>query len=117
MEYYHHSTPLKGQPRITVAGILSNGTLTLGVSRCSNKDQFSKKKGRHIALGRAKTKPAIVLSVPADQIVGRIFLEESRKLIGEAFVNPQAVHPSVIELHSTKRGGVIQMLTNLLRGK
>ena len=63
-ELYYHSDPYytkkktKFPCRITICGILSDdGDLVLGLSRCSGKDNFTKKIGRLIARGRASTKP------------------------------------------------------------
>lgn len=61
--FYH--SPFEGnkKPRVTVCGLVqeNNGrddvSVSVGLSRCSEKDQFSKKKGRLIAIGRAFKNP------------------------------------------------------------
>ena len=47
--------------RATIAGIIddSNNQLRIGIAECSPKDQFTKKKGRMIAAGRAASKHAL----------------------------------------------------------
>lgn len=53
---YCHSANVAGKPRITVAGIVSDDTLRVGISRCSHKDVYIKKKGNVMAQGRAKSR-------------------------------------------------------------
>lgn len=55
--YFRHCPENYKGERITIAGLYSNGKLKIGVSRCSNKDQFDKKKGRLVSLGRAEKCP------------------------------------------------------------
>lgn len=54
---YYHSKNLKKR-RITVCGIINEGVISFGVSRCSKKDNFVKSKGRLISQGRAETVPS-----------------------------------------------------------
>ena len=49
--YHFYSNSTDGN-RVSVAGQHSEGVLKLAVSRCSNKDNFVRKKGRLIAEGR-----------------------------------------------------------------
>lgn len=62
--FYHSPFVANKQPRVTICGIFTKdeGTpcLKIGVARCSQKDNFSRKKGRLIAEGRANKRPAIL---------------------------------------------------------
>ena len=61
--FYH--SPFKGnkEPRVTVCGLVQENlgrddvSVSIGLSRCSEKDPFNKKKGRVIAVGRAMKNP------------------------------------------------------------
>lgn len=81
--YYHHSAYEAGLPRVTVAGIIIDGTLRLGLSRCSIKDNFIKSKGRFISKARAEKRPSLVVPVGDDpsKKLGHIFIAEAKKLV------------------------------------
>ena len=53
MIYRFYSSP-EHKNRVAVIGEYAEGQLTLAVSRCSDKDNFVRKKGRFIAEGRLK---------------------------------------------------------------
>lgn len=78
-------TPLNDQPvpRVTVAGIVKDNTLRLGISRCSIKDNFSKKHGRFVAQERAEKRPSRIVEIPdkATKMLGRFFYEQAQELI------------------------------------
>ena len=57
--YFHGKD--KDDNRYTLAAIESDGIIKFGSAVCSKKDNFSKKIGRLIAEGRAKTKPITTL--------------------------------------------------------
>ena len=61
--YFFHSAIVEGKHRVTIAGIVEGNELKIGASACSPKDNFSKKIGRSIALGRATKKPCSVSTV------------------------------------------------------
>jgi predicted membrane GTPase involved in stress response len=83
--YYHHSALEVGKPRVTVAGIIIDGILRLGVSRCSIKDNFIKAKGRMIAKARAEKRPSLTVSIPeGTEKPGLIFMSKAKMLIGLA---------------------------------
>lgn len=63
--------------RVTVAGIIIDKSLHLGVAKCRKTDMFEKKLGRTIALGRAYKKPKSVSSLN----------ESTTKETGKFFVN------------------------------
>jgi hypothetical protein len=52
----------KKAPRITVAAVINENTITFGASRCSPRDQFSRKNGRQRAQRRAETNPIKILN-------------------------------------------------------
>jgi hypothetical protein len=79
--YFRHSVYAKNEARVTVAGVIVDGALKLGVSRCSPRDQFSRKKGRTVAEARARVRPSRVVALPTDQPVGKFFFEQAEDLI------------------------------------
>lgn len=63
--YYLHGGSNWSNDRFTVAAIPMGGkTVKLGLAVCSDRDNFSKKKGREIALDRAVNKPFCTMEVP-----------------------------------------------------
>lgn len=74
----------KNQPeerRVTIAGVLVDKVLFFGKSECSPKDNFTKKKGRAIASGRAVKHPLNRVEINDSHIVGKIFVEVAKELI------------------------------------
>lgn len=61
--YYLYSNPQKREKRITMVGFLNQNNLQIGLSECSEKDQFNKKLGRQIAEGRAQKNPTTVINI------------------------------------------------------
>lgn len=55
-ELYFYPVSVGGARRKTIAGFIDdeNRVLRIAKSECSSKDQFTKKKGRSIAMGRAR---------------------------------------------------------------
>lgn len=62
MLIYRTKAEIEGR-RATVVGLEENGTLSLGVAISNPKDNFSKRLGKKIALGRALKKPIIVPNI------------------------------------------------------
>ena len=56
--YFFHNTP-NCAVRVTVAAQFIDNEMHIGVARCSEKDQFTRKTGREIALERMIAKPYI----------------------------------------------------------
>lgn len=52
----------KGQRR-TIAAVVTNNTMSIGISICGPRDNFNKKLGRVIATGRANKKPFKLISI------------------------------------------------------
>lgn len=52
---------------VTVATIVIKGYIYSGISVCSSRDTYNRKKGNMIALGRARTRPVEVLGAPNDK--------------------------------------------------
>ena len=50
--YIFHSRPVAKQARVTLVIKYVDGIVSIAASRCSAKDNFSRKKGRQIAEGR-----------------------------------------------------------------
>jgi len=68
--YFFYGVKLAKKERnnkiVTVAGVIANNNLQVSTSECSAKDQFTKRKGRMIAEGRAIKKPSVIGILPAD---------------------------------------------------
>lgn len=68
-ELYFHSKATPGAARVTIAARIDGQRVTFGAARCSLDDQFSKKKGRTLALGRATSKrPLKVATMPFENL-------------------------------------------------
>lgn len=76
------SVPRKALPRITVCGIYDSETnkISIGVSRCSPKDLFSKEIGRKLAQERAELKPVCIVDVLPGEVVSHVFFSLARYL-------------------------------------
>lgn len=61
--------------RQAYAGIIDNNTLRIGMAECSERDQFTKQKGRNIAIGRAKSQKARVVELNKNQLPVKQFIE------------------------------------------
>jgi len=68
--------------KLTYAGIVKDNKLHVGEAMCSPKDEFNKKLGRTIALGRAVKHPLVKLDLSDkdDTKVGTIFVNFCRNL-------------------------------------
>lgn len=87
--YFHSdSTSLR---RVTVAGVVRDNTLRIGVSICDPMDMFTRKKGRMISEGRAtkegsedKIIPLLESSNP-----GKIFVDEAKNICIQLIKKPK----------------------------
>lgn len=79
---WNSSVPRKALPRTTICGVYDSETnkLSIGVSRCSPKDLFSKEIGRKLAQERAETKPICVVDVLPNEVVSHVFFALARNL-------------------------------------
>ena len=68
--------------RVTVVGACNNGYLKIATARCSNKDQFVRRKGRAIAEGRL-LKGKLFTSIPmvGDVCSTEIFIEHAKLVV------------------------------------
>jgi len=71
----------KEERRVTIAGVVVDNVLFFGKSECSPKDQFTKKKGRAIASGRALKHPMNKVEINDSHVIGKIFVEVAKELI------------------------------------
>ncbi len=65
--FYHSPFTGNHQPRLTFCALIDEARpeeIKVGVARCSKNDQFSKKKGRMIAEGRAAKVPFVLFANP-----------------------------------------------------
>jgi hypothetical protein len=74
-------------PRYTFCAVIEPGKtvnhMRIGIARCSGKDQFTKKRGRVIAEGRAKVNPNMTTKIPLF-----ITAEEEKEFnVGKLFYN------------------------------
>lgn len=73
--FYHSRFEGHRKPRLTLCAVENDdGILNIGIARCSVKDNFSRKKGRTIAYGRAVKNPT-----------GRLFCEKGSEV--KAFIS------------------------------
>lgn len=86
-QLFYHSKP--GGPRVTVAAIVDGNSVRFGVSRCSKRDQFFKKKGRYISLGRATKSPYLTLQAPTHP---KWFIETALMIVDTVKHNPELVN-------------------------
>lgn len=75
--YFRHCPANQKNERLTIGGIYVEGTLKIGVSRCSKKDQFEKRKGREVSIGRATECPILVLNTTTPK---KTFCEASKPI-------------------------------------
>ncbi len=80
-ETYEHL--FVGGGRVTLAMMLNDTTIDVGISFCSPKDQFTRSKGRKIAKGRIVAKSMHTFSLPKKKDSG---LLENKDLVVSKFV-------------------------------
>lgn len=68
--------------RVAYAGVVENNKLIIGEAVCSEKDQFCKKLGRTIALGRVNKHPLVKLDLSNrdDTKIGTVFVNFCKNL-------------------------------------
>jgi len=73
----------KAQPSYTVAGIIVDNTIKLGVSQCSKEDSFCKETGRTRALQDAQSSEPIVIPgyILDNNALGVYFTTKAKRLI------------------------------------
>jgi hypothetical protein len=85
--FRHQNFNNKGINRVTVAGFhfLPSNTLSIGISVCDEKDNFSRRIGRNISEGRARNKPIVYYELdvvcPNTEEVENFFIQEANELI------------------------------------
>lgn len=81
---------IKTLPRVVICSVLDGNKLSFGFATCSDKDTYSRKRGREIAYSRAIGKPYTVFELPdlkdirevSARIVDEIFDLESKRIYG-----------------------------------
>lgn len=99
--YFHHiRTKKKNRLRATVVGVYDeNSNLLLSAAVCSKKDQFSRKRGRELAIARLNIYPMRVYHYSKeflpDEIItkGRFFLQGAQELAEEVLNAPNILIP------------------------
>lgn len=78
----------KQVPVVTICGIYDEetGKLSIGISRCSEKDVFVKKIGRDLARNRATTDPYIVVNLEKGSRFSEMFYDMA-KILTRKFTN------------------------------
>lgn len=81
-ELFFYPVTVGTQRRRTIAGVIDkdNGVLRIGISECSNKDMFEKKKGRMIAKGRALSRHAQLVELDSTKLLTTQFVELAKSL-------------------------------------
>ena len=69
----------KSKNKITIAGILDNNHIQIGVARCNKTDVFLKKIGRKISEGRALKNPLCIIDIVDSDNPIKKFLELCKK--------------------------------------
>lgn len=103
MKRYIYHSPFKGnkKPRVTVVGLLHDDeTISFGVSRCSEKDMFSRRVGRNLAEMRARLrkKESVKLDsrlITNKEYMDRLFYSISKVLASIVEKNPQVINPKI----------------------
>lgn len=67
-------------PRYTIVARINGETFNVGVSRCSSRDHYHKKKGAAIAEGRAEKRPFETIGLPPEGAM-KMFNEYCENLI------------------------------------
>lgn len=114
--FYYHSPKakvVKGEPvakakRFTVAGVLEDKRISLAASACSKNDQFNKKIGRSIALGRALVMPHSTTAIELSANPGLAFKQLAEILIRDLTNETLMVRKGKIE--PTKKPIVVNMV-------
>ncbi len=91
--YRYYSNPTVPN-RVTVVGNYSNGVLSVSASRCSNKDQFMRKRGRTIAESRLE-KGKTILSVEIEDFSIKNFIEIARNVSDKIQKEPSLIHTTL----------------------
>jgi hypothetical protein len=81
--YYLHTEPQSGRRRATLAAFIDNDKMVFGISICSEKDFFRKKRGREIAAARALKAPLASIPLEGKEYTGRQFSKFAQELIKE----------------------------------
>lgn len=88
---FFHTKHNPKQPRVTVAGVIENGNIKFGVSRCSANDSFVKKVGRSLATERAEKQPFTIIEAPKDHMISW-FVYKAKAIAGQVASKPELVH-------------------------
>lgn len=90
-QLFFHTKHNPKQSRVTVAGVIENGNIKFGVSRCSANDAFVKKTGRSLAITRAETQPFTIIEAPQDKLISW-FVYKAKAIAGQVAAKPELVH-------------------------
>lgn len=96
-----HSRHVEGKTRITVAGLYNSETtmLSLGVAKCFRGDNFCRKTGRELAIGRLDlltSNPTLLVKVPAEADLQKLFNEKFNEI--ESFLQQNGLKKLVLPL-------------------
>ena len=99
---FYHSPHRDGEKRFTIAAVVDGNNMSFGVSACSHRDNFKKKTGRAISLGRASKKPYFNLEIEKDAKLGLAFRQVAKRTVEElenetAYVEDGVIHAYVEE--------------------
>lgn len=67
--------------RVTVAGVIEGGNLKVATAMCSEKDRFTKERGRHIAAARALNHPCDTVVLIADESPAQQFMSKAKEFV------------------------------------
>jgi hypothetical protein len=76
-------------PRVTICGIYDNEeqTLSFGVAKCAEGDEFNKKLGQRITYARALNKPYRVVQIKPEDKISKLFITNAKDIEQEVLKN------------------------------
>lgn len=83
---FYSSNSTAKQPRVAVVGEHSEGMLKIAVSRCSEKENFIRVKGRKIAEGRLR-KGKTYAEIPMESCDIHTFVEKAKEISQEVITS------------------------------
>lgn len=72
---------IKTGKRQTVAGLIKDNKIQIGVATCSYNDKFTKKEGRAEAIKKATEKPSLVVDIINEKKVSRQFIYAAKMVL------------------------------------
>jgi hypothetical protein len=81
----------QNKPRVTVVGEISENFLKIAVARCSSKDNFTRKKGKELAINRFN-EGKYYMVIKLEKATTRKFVSVARMVAANIITNPREVN-------------------------